>query len=321
MRGIIHWYNANRKLIWRIIGISIITIVVLQLVRFLWKQSEESQTGNIIISSNSLETSLNSITLEEEKSVVTGENISEGQTSLLKVLDEFVYFCNDNNINKAYNLLSDDCKSQMYPTVQEFKNNYYNKIFSGKAKNISVENWVGNIYKVKFLDDALSTGIYNTENTIQDYITLTKDNEGNIKININNYIGKQEINVQKNDRNFNVKVIEKQKYMDYEIYTFEITNNLNTVVLLNDLNNLDTMYLEDSNNIKYYAYTHELSEAELKLNSRETKKISIKYYNKYSSSKNINNIVFTRIILDYNAYANYQNVGYYDNYGTMNISL
>ena len=81
------------------------------------------------------------------------------------------------------------------------------------------------------------------------------------------------------------------------------------------------MYLEDKSGVKYQAYTHEISSSELKITSKETKKLTIKYYSKYGSNKTIKNILFARIILDYGAYSNYQNIGYYNNYGAIQIKL
>lgn len=322
MKKILLWYNANRKSIWKVIGIVVVTIIVLQLVQYIWKQSEmaKSPTNQNNDSTYNTGITLNTITLEENKSVVSGEKITEGQASSLEVIDTFIDYCNNSKINEAYNLLSDDCKKEMYPSAESFKKSYYNTIFTGK-KNISVENWVGNIYKVKYMNDALSTGVYTTEDTIQDYITLVTDNEGKTKLNINNYIGKQEIDKETEVFNIKVKVVEKNSYMDYETYTFEITNNSDAAILMSNLNNAEDMYLLDSNEIKYSAYTHELSESELKLELKETKKVTIKYYNKYGSNKKINKIVFNNIILNYNAYANYQNPGYYKDYGTIQISL
>lgn len=321
MRGIILWYNANRKSIWKIIGVIVVVIIVVQLFRYLWRQDRELQKENMVPVNDVSETNLNSIALDGDKSPVSGERIPSSQTKLLEVLDKFVDYCNDGKINEAYELLSEDCKQEMYPTIQNFKASYYNKIFSGKRKNISVENWVGSIYKVKYMEDALSTGIYNTDNVIQDYITIVKKENETAKININNYIGKQKMDIEKEDLDIKIKVIEKDKYMDYETYVYEITNQSGNVILINDANNTDAMYLEDTNGIKYSAYTHEISDAELKIAIGETKKVKIKYYNKYSSSKNIKTIVFSKIILNYNAYINYQNPGYYRNYGTIQISL
>lgn len=323
MKRIILWYNANRKTIWKIIGVVVVAIVVLQLVQYIWKQKKitENEITQSTNHTSDINSKLNSITLQEDKSVISGEKVSNGQASSLETLDTFIEYCNNNKITEAYNLLSEDCKKEMYPKVENFKNSYYNAIFSGKKKNISVENWTGNIYKVKYINDALSTGIYETENTIQDYITLTTDSEGNTKLNINNYIGKQEIGKEINAYDIKVKVIEKHTYMDYETYVFEVTNNSNAVILMNDNNNMDTMYLQDGNEIKYNAYTHEIAEANLKIGLKETKNVKIKYYNKYSSNKKIQKVVFSKVILDYNAYINYQNPGYYKNYGTIQITL
>lgn len=321
MKEIRFWYNRNRKLIWRIIGIIAVVIILVKLMESILSKEREDELIRIQSLKTNTETNYNAITLDDNKSTVTGEKIKD--TKLLSTIDEFIDYCNNNKINEAYNLLSEDCKKELYPTVDKFRENYYNKIFSGTRKNILVENWVNNIYKVKFIEDALSTGKYSTENTIQDYITIIKDENKNVKLNINGYIGKKEIGKQKEDKDILVKVLEKHQYMNFETYTFEITNNSNNIILLNETNSLETMYLEDKNNIKYSAYTHEKAEAELKLLSRETKIVTIKYYNKYSSNKKIENVVFSRIILNYNAYINYQkqNIAYYTDYGVVEINL
>lgn len=323
MNRLIIWYNRNRKSIWKIIGVVIVAIVVLQLVQYIWKENKkrENQTTINTNNINNTESNFNSITLQENKSVVSGDKITSGQTSTLEVLDTFIDYCNNNKINEAYDLLSQDCKNEMYPKVENFKNSYWDSIFSGNKKHISVDNWTGNIYKVTYMEDALSTGVYQQTNNIQDYITTTTDKEGKTKLNINNYIGRQDINKETESYGIKIKTIEKNTYMDYEIYTFEVTNNSDNPILLNDANNIDCMYLEDINDLKYTAYTHELTEAELKIALKETKKIKIKYYNKYSSSRKIKNIVFSKVILKYNAYINYQNPGYYKDYGTIKISL
>ena len=108
--------------------------------------------------------------------------------------------------------------------------------------------------------------------------------------------------------------------MDFETYTFEITNNTEYNILLNDNNNLDTMYLEDKNNIKYLAYVHELSEAELTLLPGEIKKVNIKYNNRFSSTRKIENIVFSKIIMNNLAYTN-QTLGYYNDFELITVEI
>ena len=321
MRGIILWYNKNRKSIFKILGVIVIAIITLQLIIYIWRKMQTSapqQVTQSSSSSSSSQYSLNAVTLEDKTSTVTGKNISDGQINMLSTIDDFVMYCNENKINEAYNLLTEECKLQMYPSVQVFYQNYYTPVFQGKQKNVSSENLSGNTYKINYTENALETGILNTENVIQDYITTVKQEDGTTKLNINGYIGKEEINKEKQEANINIKVIEKHAYIDYETYTFEITNNSNNNILINDLNNDKTMYLQDSNDIKYYAYTHAIAKSELEFQSKETKKINIKYYNKYSSRREIKSIVFSNIILNY---VEYKNVSQYNNYGMIQIDL
>ena len=59
------------------------------------------------------------------------------------------------------------------------------------------------------------------------------------------------------------------------------------------------MYIEDDNGIQYGAYTHEISDVDLRVSPRETKEIEIKYYSRYGSDKDITNLGFARMVLNY----------------------
>lgn len=323
MDKVIRWYNTNRKAIWKVIGIAIVIIIAIQVWIHLWRENKYKEQADQVTqnSSTTVGGNLNTIALSEDKSVVTGEAISSGQTGLLELIDTFITHCNNGKVNEAYELISNDCKKEMYPTVAYFKANYYDKVFKGKSKSVTTENWIKNIYKVKFADDALASGVYNESSIIQDYITVIQDEDGSQKLNINSYIGKQNINIEKEMININTKIIEKRQYMDFEKYVFEITNKTSNTILLNDADYLDQMYLQDKNGLKYNAYTNEITEAELTLRPGETRKVAIKYHNKYSSTREIRSIVFSRIILNYTAYASYQNPGLYGDYGTIQIDI
>ena len=115
------------------------------------------------------------------------ENLKNATDTIYK----FVDYCNKQEIEKAYNLITEECKQQMYPTLDAFKNAYYGDVFNGKQRTCTIENWVGDIYKVRMGEDILSTG-KDTGYAKEDYITIKKvDNE--YKLNINNYIGTTKI--------------------------------------------------------------------------------------------------------------------------------
>lgn len=296
MHRLIRFYNQNKKDIWKVIGVIIAIIVILQMLNYISKKNNEKQLQEKKENNNTysnINQKYNSIELESEKSVLSGKEISDTKKDSTQIIDDFFGYCNEQKIQEAYELLTDECKEEMYSSVQVFKETYYDKVLNGQKKNISIENWTDNIYKVTISDDFLSSGKYTKENDIQDYITI-KDN----KLNINKYIGREEINKEKNEENVNICVIQKDEYMDYTTYTFEITNNSKGSILLDPLEDIDTMYIKDSKGVKYSAYTHEISKGSLLINEANKKQIKIKYYSKFVSSKNIKKIVFSKVMLN-----------------------
>ena len=308
-RKIAEWYINNKTKVLTAIFIIVVIILVSIIVNFLnTLQLNEAQTNtetNVNVQENNSPIgNFTDIYVEDNESVVTGENMSSSQVTIIDTINQFVQLCNERNVNEAYNMLSDECKEEVYPSLDSFSNNYYNAIFNGQNKNTSVENWVNNIYKVTFENDALSTGVYTEEGTIQDYITVTRNENNELRLNINNYIGRQEINKKHTDTsNVTITVLRSDTYMDYETYTYSITNNTNNTILLDDKGSTDNMYIEDENGNQYTAYIHELSESQLTITPGETKEVTIKYYSRYGSIKNITQVVFNKIILNYNEVA------------------
>lgn len=320
MHKIMRFYNQNRKAIWGFIIFVAFLIIILQLLNHMAKQDNEKKLNSV----NNVKTNAvqyNEVTLESQKSALSGKKISESQQEAIKTIDKFFSYCNEKNLQEAYNLLTEECKEEMYTTEESFQKSYYEQVLNGQKKNISVENWTSNIFKVKITDDYLSSGNYSSRNTIQDYITVERDDNEEYKLNINGYIGRTNPNKETEHENIKIKAIEKNMYMDYTTYVFEITNNSYRTIVLDDLKNIDGMYIQDDNKMKYSSYTHELSLGELQINSGEQRKIKIKYYSKYSSVKRITNIVFSKVILDYESYSSLSNKNSYGNYYTFEIGV
>ena len=315
MEGFRHWYNTHSKTIWTIIGVAILIFVVINVINSSLKNQEKPRNT---IATNT--TKMNSISIASDTSPITGEQITNSQKNTVKLIDNFATYCNNGDIDSAYNLISSDCKNQMYPSKENFKKTYYDPVFGGSQREITVENWVGNIYKVKFAENALATGNFDESNIKQDYITIINEN-GQTKLNINSYIGKTTINKSQKADDVTIKVVETDVYFDYQTFTFEITNKRDTPILINDPNIDSTMYIEDKNETHYQAYTHELAETDTKVPAGQTQTVKIKYYSRYSSNKVIKYTAFDRIILNYNAYSHYTNIGAYKDYGSIKIEI
>ena len=208
---------------------------------------------------------------------------------------KFISDCNKRKIEEAYNYLSKECKEELYPSIEEFKNNYIDKVF-GSPKISTVENWKENIYKINLRDDIIATGNANSQ-IIQDYITIVNEN-GEKKINLNELIEKQNIDKQKNIDNLTFKIISKKTYLNYEEYTIKVENKSNNTVILDSQSSAKSIYLKDNNDIKYYSYSHELLSALLKVGANSSTQINIKFSKTYSSlSRNATTIVFSDVIL------------------------
>ncbi len=317
MYKLIRFYNQNRKKILITILIIVFILGIIQLLNYFVKVNKEEKINpdNVIIKNNT-----NSQGVISDKSAVSGENVSS--TKLKKdtdVINEFINYCNEGNIDSAYNLLTEECKEEMFTTVEDFNNIYYSKLFDSN-KTHTIENWIGNTYKVNFTGDILTTGDVNEQQTKRDYITVVKE-DGESKLNINNFIRREKIDKQVENNKIEIKVEKADIYMDSITYTVYIKNNSYRTIMMDPLTNVDTMYIEDSNGVQYSAYTHEIAKENLNLGVSQAKKVDIKYYSKYSSTKDITKMVFSNVISDFERYDSLRDKSKYGNYLGIEIKI
>lgn len=295
MNQLIRYYNQNRKKIWGILIIIASALLLLQIVNYFYKVNHEKAITVKNITTEEKPTK--ATTLTTNQSVVTGENIdSKHLQDGTTIIDSFISYCNHKELQKAYDLLTDECKTQMYETLEVFEKAYYNNVFKGESKNCTIENWIGDTFKIKITEDILSTGKTNNGYAKQDYITIKKvDDE--YKLNINNYIGYTQINKETNQNDISMEVVSKNTYMEYEEYTIKVTNQTENTILLDRRLDAKTLALQDSKGVSYSSYSHELTESMLTLLAGQTKEITIKFYSTYVSTKDIKYIVFSDVAL------------------------
>lgn len=302
MYRLIRFYNQNRRRILIIILIIVFILGIIQLLNYFsrMKIAKEDKQNTLIEN-----TEINKDVVSE-KSLISGQNVSDTQlNSETELIDEFVKYCNNKDINSAYEMLSEECKEEMFPTIDDFYNNYYKNLFN-EYKTYTVENWIGSTYQVRFTGDILSTGNLNTNETKQDYITIVQNNNEN-KLNINSYIERKIPNEVTEEDNIKVTVKSIDTYMDYEIYNLSIQNNSENSILLDTNDDTKSVYLLDSRDMKYYFYSNEIIANRLMVKSKFTNDLKIKFTNSYSSSRKISSLVFSKMVLNYDEYKNLEN--------------
>lgn len=297
MNRFIRYWNKNRKNILIAILIVVFAIIITKIINHIFSKQlvEGPEKVNTTVGASNLPT----------QSVITGEVLPyETTNSNTNIIKQFVDLCNSNNYQEAYNLLSSDCKSELFSTLDEFKVNYFDKIFDTE-KTYELELWYsksGNYtYRILYYENnILSTGKIDTSNNIQDYITITIDNMENLerKINISGFISKDIINKNTVLSDLEIIVNNKSTFYSYERYNITIKNNTNQTIILSKEANGQDICLVDENEVEYDSILNEIPLTDLQVDPNSTKTINIKFNNLYGESRKIEQILFKNIILN-----------------------
>ena len=288
MDRLLKFYNQNRYIIWLVILILIAIFVLIQIL-----DNIASKKISIENTNNQKTDTFN--TIDKNYSIISGERV---KTEVSDIIDDFINYCNNKEVEKAYELLSDECKEILYPTVEDFTNNYYSKLFYEK-KTYLYQAWLINdnkyTYKVDFIADMLATGTA-SNTSITDYYTAVKKDE-EYKLSINKFIEITDINKKAIKDNITININRKRIYMDYETYEIEVINNSNEKMMLDALQNADTIYVEDDKGQKYYWQNHEILEEDISIEQVQGKKIEIKFNKEYRPKNQVTKIIFSNIAL------------------------
>ena len=288
-------YHNNKTKIWLILGIIIFVYVIIRMFNAQIKKENEEKINNGTNQNFQVTTYLpSSQTSVMTNSSTTKENVKK-DTEIIK---NFIDFCNNNNIEEAYNLLSQQCKDELYKNINEFYNKYYKNIFNEK-RSYDIENWASSkniTYKVKYLNDIMSSGTVNDE-YIEEYITVVTENNEK-KLNINQFIGKEELNLKRETDNLNITVVNKYVYYDYEEYEIIFENNTDKNIILDTKENTESVYIEDTKDVKYTWFGNEVPNSYLNLNSGESKRLRLKFNEIYTGKKTDSTIYLTDVNID-----------------------
>lgn len=294
------FYNQNKRKIWKYVMILVLVIALVQILNFFSflreDKKENVETNNI---NNNLVNKTQSGIISDKSSITGEAKQEEVLTKAENVIKQFITYCNEKNIEGAYNILSNDCKQELYHnSINNFKTSYYDEIFSNSTKLYTMQNWMGDTYVVNLTEDALASGNLNSQK-IEDYITIVKEDNGEHKININRYIGKRTINSSSENNNLVIKTLNKQIYMDYEIYEFEIYNKTGFDVCLDTKQFTTSTYLLGTNGTKYISYINEIPKENLIIKNNLKQKLTMKFNNSYTSNREIDSICFSQVVFDY----------------------
>ena len=302
MHKLLRIYNQNRGLVIAIVCTIALIIVIIQILNNLVAQDREARIQNIL-SVTPVPTD-NKTIYQNSTSVLTGEKVQNiGQDT--EVIKEFVKYCNDGEIEKAYNMLTADCKTRIYPSLEYFKKVYFDRIFTDK-RMYQLENWYSTrnftTYYIRYTEDVLSSGNISAESNQGDYITVV--NQGDRKeLNISSYVGASNINRSSTVDGVTVTVSKIHYYMDYTVLTLKVRNNTQNAICIDTKEKTGTMYLYDTNGVKYTAALNEKSVEEFTIRRNMGVNIDIKFNKIYNpESRDLDGLKLKDIVLNYENY-------------------
>ena len=230
-----------------IIAIVLFLLVVVEMGRLSNKVGDSNQIAisESVSTDNSTASMRNNIkTMVQENKINSYDDVANNTSSGVMRIETFILLCNQGNYKVAYEMISDECKTLLYPSMQTFVDNYYNPIFDCK-RVYEILDFKASTYKVNYYVDAITTGTSDIKGKT-DYITTTGDG----KINISGFIGTQNLNIKSNGEYFDVVVKKRDTYADYEEYTVSIKNNTPADIYINNYKN-SNIYLINSKNMKF----------------------------------------------------------------------
>lgn len=271
-------YNQNRRTIWVVIIFIAFFVLLLHTVFNIlraFKREEQQELLNNYYQSQTNTTVNNSETNNTVNEIETPEDITTSISSE-DVINYFIELCNENKIEEAYDMISNDCKEVLFPTIKDFRNNYYNKVFT-KQKTAKIEEsmYEGEIYKITYTSDLLANGGYNEQETLEDYIYVTRE-EDKTKISLNKFIYIQDINKKGSSDGVSISILKKRVYIDYEEYQIQISNNTNHAIYINP--DETKVYLLDENDIKYTSNIDELQTNATLIEENTSKIFDLTFY-------------------------------------------
>ena len=161
---------------------------------------------------------------------------SKWQDKIEETIKQFVQYCNEKEYENAYNMITDDCKDEVFQGLPEFER-YVNSRFSTK-KIYSIQNFsnVGKqyIYNVNIFDDFMATGLTGTNYTFVEEKFVFTEEDNDLKFAIGGFIRKDYLGVFGEDENLKVQIETKNVYYEREVYHLRITNKTEHPIVIAD---------------------------------------------------------------------------------------
>lgn len=216
------------------------------------------------------------------------------QTPIEDTIDDYINKCNNKDYSGAFELLTTDCKIHVFGDSLDNFTTYASSVFPNK-KRYSIQNYSNfgqaYIYNVKLIDDIIATGLTNQSYAYYEEKFAVKEDDGKIKLNVNDYMGFNDLKKVAEDDYLKIRVENKEEFYSFEIYSVKITNKTDKKIVLYDGivgNELSLISGQDERNPINVKDT-------ITLEPGETRTFEITFNKYYDESTKASEIAFNKI--------------------------
>lgn len=191
-------------------------------------------------------------TYEPNISVMTDDEVPEKwQETIESTIDKFIQRCNNKEYESAYNMISEDCRQELYPTLNSFQKYVDAKFVTKRSYSIQNFSNVGKqyIYDVNLMEDLMATGLTDKEFYYDEEKFVFTEKDKNLKFAIDGFVRKVNLNMFAEDENLKINIYSKNVFYDHETYKVTITNRSSHPIVIADgtTNNEVTLYTGENN--------------------------------------------------------------------------
>lgn len=170
----------------------------------------------------------------------TSEVPDKVEKSFENFIEKYVIYCNTGDYTNAWNLVSKECKENLFDnSYTDFVEYVQTKFNSHKRYAIQdYSNYNDKyIYSVKIFDDYLATGLTNQTYLYQEEkMVASYDENKNVVFSVGNYMDSKEINAMNANEYLRVEVKEAIEKYGFIIYKVKFTNIKDYTVVIQDEN-------------------------------------------------------------------------------------
>ncbi|MBR6033581.1 MAG: hypothetical protein IKP28_02410 [Clostridia bacterium] len=234
-----------------------------------------------------------------EPIIENGETMpSKWQKTIENMIDEYIEYCNKKEYEKAYDMISESCKEEVYPTLDNFKS-YVDYVFS-KKRLYSIQNYSNHdgiyIFRIRIFENIMETGLTFSEDFkyFEEKFTFKEDG-GKLLMGIKGFIGEEKVSGLYEDKYIKITVENNNVTYEQESYTIRIQNKTEHIIVLADSQTTDNeIQLETENDIINRTFKDNKVE-NIYLNAKESNTFTITFNKFYDEGVKATGIIFNQI--------------------------